>query len=75
MSFQNYDSFQNQQGQQEAGGAGPGPQQQQDSSMGGQIPENTVQQFQPGSAGDPSSAGSQQGGDAKTTLWYVMMGT
>lgn len=72
MSFQNYDSFQNQPGQQEAGSAGPGGQQQQDTAMGGPMPENAGQQFQGGNGGDPGSAGGPQGGDAKTTLWYVM---
>lgn len=72
MSFQNYDSFQNQPGQQEAGSAGPGGQQPQDTAMGGQMPENAGQQFQGGNGGDPGSAGGPQGGDAKTTLWYVM---
>lgn len=81
MSFQNYDSFQNQQGQQDAGGAGPGAPPQQDAAMGGQpmggqamggqLPDNSVGQFQGGNGGDPGSAGGQQpGGDAKTTLWY-----
>lgn len=70
MSFQNYE-FQNQPGQQEAGSAGPGGQQQQDTAMGGQMPENAGQQFQGGNGGDPGSAGGPQGGE-KTTLWYVM---
>lgn len=71
MSFQNYEPFQNQQGQQDAGGAGLGAPPPQDSAMGGQMPENAGQQFQGGNGGDPGSAGSQQGGDTKTTLWYV----
>lgn len=69
MSFQ-YDSFQNQQGQQDGGGARPGPPQEQDAAMGGQIPDNSAAQFQGGNGGDPGSAGGQQGADAKTTLWY-----
>ena len=71
MSFPNYDSFQNQQGQQDAGGAGPGAPQQQDPTMGGQLPDNSqAASFQGGNGGDPGSAGGpQQGGDAKTTLW------
>ena len=73
MSFQNYDSFQNQQGQQDTGGAGLGGPPQQDPAMGGQMPENAGQQFQGGNGGDPGSAGSQQGGDTKTTLWYVVL--
>ena len=72
MSFDNYGAFQNQQGQQEAGGAGPGAPQQQDASMGGQMSDNPAAQFQGGNGADPGSAGGQQpGGDAKTTLWYV----
>lgn len=71
MSFENYGSFQNQQGQQDASGAGPGAPQQQDATMGGQLPDNSAAQFQGGNGGDPGSAGGQQpGGDAKTTLWY-----
>lgn len=70
MSFENYSAFQ-QQGQQDAGGAGPGVPQQQDTTMGGQLPDNSAAQFQGGNGGDPGSAGGQQpGGDAKTTLWY-----
>lgn len=72
MSFQNFESFQNQPGQQEASGAGPGGPQQQDSAMGGQMPDSAGQQFQGGNGGDPGSAGGQQGGDAKTTLWCVI---
>ncbi|KAI9871568.1 MAG: hypothetical protein M1830_002736 [Pleopsidium flavum] len=70
MSFQNYESFNNQQGQQEAGGAGPGAPQQQDTPMVGQHPDNSQAQFQAGNPGDPGVAGGpQQGGEAKTTLW------
>ena len=70
MSFQNYEGFQNQAGQQDAGGAAAGPPTQQDASMGGQMPDNGAQ-FQGGNGGDPGSAGGQQpGSDAKTTLWY-----
>ena len=71
MSFQNYDSFQAQQGQPDAGGAGPGAPQQQDSAMGGQNPDNSPAGFQGGNVGEPGSTGGQPGGDAKTTLWYV----
>ncbi len=74
MSFQNYDSFNNQQVQQEAGGPGPGAPQQQDAPMVGQHPDNPQAQFQPGNPGDPSAAGGpQQGGEAKTTLWYALL--
>lgn len=73
MSFQNYDSFNNQQGQQDAGGAGPGAPQQQDTAMVGQHPDNSQAQFQAGNSGDPGAAGGpQQGGEAKTTLWYAI---
>ena len=71
MSFPNYEPFQNQQGQQDASNVGLGGPSQQESTMGGQMPENAGQQFQGGNGGDPGSAGSQQGGDTKTTLWYV----
>ena len=70
MSFQNYDSFQ-QQGQPDAGGpGGPGGPQQQDTTMGGQAPDAGQQQFQAGQM-DPGSAGGQPGSESKTTLWYV----
>ena len=70
MSFQNYEGFQNQPGQQDASGATAGPSAQQDAPMGGQMPDNGGQ-FQGGNSGDPGSAGGQQpGSDAKTTLWY-----
>lgn len=70
MSFQ-YDTFQTPQGQQDGSGPRPGAPQEQDPTMGGQIPDNSAAQFQGGNGGDPNSAGGQQpGGDAKTTLWY-----
>lgn len=68
MSYQNYDNFQNQHGSQEQ----PVPNQaapQPDSLMPGQQPDSSPAQYQgapPGEMGAP-----QQGGDAKTTLWYV----
>ena len=71
MSFQNYDNFQAQQGQSDAGGAGQGVP-QQDTQMGGQNPEGQQAQFQGGNVGEPGSAGGQPGGDAKTTLWWVL---
>lgn len=74
MSFQNYENFSNQQGQQDAGAAGSGAPQQQDITMVGQMPDNPAAQFQAGNGGDLGSAGGpQQGGDAKTTLWYEML--
>ncbi len=71
MSFQNYD-FQNQPGQQEGAAVGPGAPAPQDQAMGGQMPDTGGQQFQGGNGGDPGAAGGPQGGDAKTTLWYVL---
>lgn len=71
MSF-SYESFQAQQPQQDGSGSRPGAPPEQDATMGGQIPDSSVQQFQGGNGGDPVSAGGQrEGGDAKTTLWYV----
>lgn len=71
MTTPSYDTFQNQYDGQGAGGAGAGAPPQQDSAMGGQLPDNSQGQFQAGN-GDPGSAGGQaQGTDAKTTLWYV----
>ena len=70
MSFQNYEGFQNPQGQPDVSGAAAGAPPQQDTPMGGQMQDNAGQ-FQGGNSGDPGSAGGQQpGGDAKTTLWY-----
>lgn len=71
MSFP-YDTFQAQQPQQDGSGTRPGAPPEQDTTMGGQMPDNSAQQFQGGNGGDPVSAGGQrEGGDAKTTLWYV----
>lgn len=73
MSAQNYESFQGQYGGQDASTAGAGPPPQQDTAMGGQLPENPQGQFPGGNGGDPGSAGGQaQGVDQKTTLWYVI---
>ena len=69
MSFQNYDSFQGQPGQQDPGNAGPGVPQQQENPMGSQQMDNSPVPFQGGNIGEPGSAGGHQGGDAKTTLW------
>ena len=66
MSFQNYDSFQPQQGQNDAAGAGPTAPQQQDANMGQNSDSSPT-----GFVGEPGAVGGQQGGDAKTTLWYV----
>ena len=73
MSFQNYENFPNQQGPQDGGPGGSGAPQQQDVTMVGQMPDNAAAQFQAGNGGDLGSAGGpQQGGDAKTTLWYEL---
>lgn len=72
MSFQNYDTF-NQAGQPDASGGGPAAPAQQDPALAPQVSENAPGQFPAGNGGDPGSAGGQQqGGDAKTTLWYVL---
>ena len=61
MSFQNFDSFQNQ--ADAAAAAAPAP---ADAAMAGQDAA-----FQ-GPAGDAAAAAvPQQGADGKTTLWYV----
>jgi hypothetical protein len=74
MSFQNFGdgSAQPQQGGEEQGGYGaPGAAQQQ-MPMGQQMDPNQQQNQFPGGpqAGGPGGPGSQ-GGDQKTTLWYV----
>lgn len=76
MSFQNFgDSFQGQQNPEEAGApgaAGAQPQQQQMGQPMGQPMDAQPGQFQGAQGGAPGSAPpQQQGGDAKTTLWYV----
>ena len=69
MNFQSYDSFQNQGGQQDGGNAGPGGPQQENNPMSGQQMDQSPAGFQ---GGEPGSAGGQQGGDVKTTLWLVL---
>ncbi|MCJ1476349.1 hypothetical protein MMC13_005015 [Lambiella insularis] len=69
MSFQNYEQFQGQSVPQDPGSAGPGVPQQQENSMGNQQMDNSPVPFPGGNVGEPGSAGGQQGGDAKTTLW------
>jgi hypothetical protein len=46
MSFQNYENFPNQQGQQDGGVPGSGAP-QQDTTMGGQMPDNSVAIWDP----------------------------
>lgn len=68
MSFQNFDSFQNQHPAADAAAAASGAPAPADTTMAGQDPTATFQ----GPAGEPTSASvSQQGSDGKTTLWYV----
>ncbi|KAI9729327.1 MAG: hypothetical protein M1834_006998 [Cirrosporium novae-zelandiae] len=74
MSFQNYDSFQNQHPGPEAAAATPGAAPPQENPMAAQPGSDAITPapFQGSSAGEPGSAGGpgpQQGGDAKTTLW------
>ena len=66
MSFQNYDGFQGQPGQQDPTGGVPP---QQDAGMGGGMSDPVGQQYSGGNGVDPGSAGGQQGGESKTTLW------
>lgn len=68
MSFQSYEAFQNQPGQQEAGGAGNGVPQPQDGAMPGQQMDNTPVPFQGVNPGEMGPGGSP-GGEIKTTLW------
>lgn len=67
MSFQNFDSFPNQ----DAAAAAGAPA-QADTNMTGQA-DPAGAPFQ-GAAGDAAAApGPQQGADGKTTLWYVLI--
>lgn len=70
MSFQNFDTFQNQHAAADsAAAAGAVP--PTDTSMTGQT-DPTPAPFQGPTSGEPSAAGgAPQGGEAKTTLWYV----
>lgn len=68
MSFQNFDSFPNQDAA--AAAAAAGAPAQADTTMTGQA-DPAGAPFQ-GPAGDAAAApGPQQGADGKTTLWYV----
>jgi hypothetical protein len=70
MSFQNFDSFQNQHQPADAAAAGGAPP-TADTNMTGQGDPSPAP-FQGGTPGEPSAGQvSQQGGDGKTTLWYV----
>ena len=71
MSFQNYDQFQAPHGADETGASGAAPPQQQQPQLGQQIEGPPGQFGQPG-LGSPSG-GPPQGGESKTTLWYVFI--
>lgn len=69
MSFQNFDSFPNQDAA--AAGGAPTP---ADTTMTGQADPSTAP-FQGPPPGEPGAAQvPQQGNDGKTTLWYVIAG-
>jgi hypothetical protein len=70
MSFQNFDSFQNQHTPGD-GSAGAGAPNAADATMSGQG-DPSAASFQGQNAPEGSGAQvPQQGGDGKTTLWYV----
>ena len=66
MNFQSHDAFQYQGVQQDGGSAGPGGPQQENNAMAAAQMDQSAAPFQ---GGEPGSAGGQQGGDVKTTLW------
>lgn len=69
MSFQNFDSFQNQHQPADAASAAPGAPAAADTTMTGQADAATAP-FQGPTPGEPSSAAvPQQGVEGKTTLW------
>ncbi|OAX80778.1 hypothetical protein ACJ72_04886 [Emergomyces africanus] len=68
MSFQNFETFQNQHGAADSSAAGTGAPATGDSAMAGQSDPSPAP-FQGPASGEPSSGSAQQGGDAKTTLW------
>lgn len=71
MSFQNFDSFQNQHPAADAASAAPGAPAAADTTMTGQA-DTTPAPFQGPTPGEPSTAAvPQQGVEGKTTLWYV----
>ena len=73
MSFPNYEYAQGQPGPDDAAAQGATAAQQQQPPHGQQAGSSPAP-FQAGGSGDPGSAVGplqQQGGDAKTTLWYV----
>ncbi|EAS29010.3 mRNA binding post-transcriptional regulator [Coccidioides immitis RS] len=69
MSFQNFDTFQNQHGAAESPANPAGPAPPADQTMTGQ-PDATAPGFQGPAPGEASAApGGQQSGEGKTTLW------
>ncbi|EEH36473.2 mRNA binding post-transcriptional regulator (Csx1) [Paracoccidioides lutzii Pb01] len=68
MSFQNFESFQNQHGAADSAAAGSGAPATADSAMAGQSDPSPAP-FQGPASGEAASGSAQQGGDAKTTLW------
>lgn len=71
MSFQNFDSFQNQHPSADAAAAAPGAPATADTTMTGQA-DPTAGSFQGPAPGEPSAAPvAQQGNEGKTTLWYA----
>lgn len=70
MSFQNFDTFQNQHPAADAAAAAPGAPATADTTMTGQADPSTAP-FQGPAPGDGAPAVPQQGNEGKTTLWYV----
>lgn len=75
MSFQNFDSFQNQHPAADAGAAAPGAPATADATMTGQTDPTTASFQAPAAAAEPPVAPvAQPGNEGKTTLWYVPRG-
>lgn len=71
MSFQNFDSFQNQHPAADAAAAASGAPATADTAMTGQADPATAS-FQGPAPGEPNAAPvSQQPAEGKTTLWYA----
>ena len=71
MSFQNFESFQNQHPAADAAAAAPGAPATADTTMTGQADPSTAA-FQGPAPGEPNAAPvPQQANEGKTTLWYV----
>ncbi|OJD21393.1 hypothetical protein ACJ73_07266 [Blastomyces percursus] len=68
MSFQNFETFQNQHGATDSAAAGTGAPATADTAMAGQSDPSPAP-FQGNASGEPASTSAQQGGEAKTTLW------